>query len=401
MFPGTAVEESHFQPARASQTIIAFINGGVRLRLRETTASNDWFELARRQPFDSADKKLVHDLISVYTDVKNAAGNYLGELEDTIARTVVAKNLAAGNLLQQQTVSAILAIFSNWATQTYEGSRVSCGILVTTDNILSDAGFIFEKLAKEEFAKALSDGVDSWWVTSVDGSIQRFEIPTGNLGAPADEFYPLRYKEIALRASGTAIAITLNRNGEILVFADQRLQFAKRRGLWVHFDHHSVITQMSGGGAGAVALRRAIYESCLDASFARSGGCIGLLQHREIGGFNDQGIVSQDDYLDSSKLKPTAGRTLVANRSFADIPRAVRKEMMKLDGAIVLAPDGRIIAAGAILKLGQINLGNQGGRSAAAKTLSKFGLGIKISEDGIITGFKKLLGDSEPAFKVG
>lgn len=83
------------------------------------------------------------------------------------------------------------------------------------------------------------------------------------------------------------------------------------------------------------------------------------------------------------------------------LSRAVRKELLGLDGALVLCPNGTIYAAGAILKLGMIDLGNQGGRSAAAKTLSRYGLGSKISEDGMISGYKKETGDPEACFKVG
>jgi hypothetical protein len=47
---------------------------------------------------------------------------------------------------------------------------------------------------------------------------------------------------------------------------------------------------------------------------------------------------------------------------------------------------GRILTAGAIIEVQAGSAG--GGRTAAAKRLSGFGLGVKISADGPITAFK-------------
>ena len=99
--------------------------------------------------------------------------------------------------------------------------------------------------------------------------------------------------------------------------------------------------------------------------------------------------------------KARAAATLVDGRSFDALPRNVRKELLGLDGALVLQPNGSVYAAGAILNLADVELGTEGGRAAAAKTLSRYGLGIKISEDGIISAYKKETGESEAAFKLG
>lgn len=76
--------------------------------------------------------------------------------------------------------------------------------------------------------------------------------------------------------------------------------------------------------------------------------------------------------------------------------RRLRQELMAIDGATVLSHDGELLAVGAILKIPGGSTG--GGRLAAAKALGKLGLGIKVSQDGGITGFR--LGQSEPAFSL-
>ena len=58
---------------------------------------------------------------------------------------------------------------------------------------------------------------------------------------------------------------------------------------------------------------------------------------------------------------------------------------MGMDGATVIDSDGTIVAVGAILK---IEAGSDGGgRLAAATTLSRYGIAIKISQDGILKAF--------------
>jgi hypothetical protein len=74
--------------------------------------------------------------------------------------------------------------------------------------------------------------------------------------------------------------------------------------------------------------------------------------------------------------------------------------ILRLDDAVVLRHNGRALAAGAILELGGADRGNLGGRSAGAKALSRFGLGIKVSEDGMISCYKPETGQREPCFKV-
>jgi hypothetical protein len=71
-------------------------------------------------------------------------------------------------------------------------------------------------------------------------------------------------------------------------------------------------------------------------------------------------------------------------------------ELVAIDGATVLSHRGELLAVGAILKIPGGS--ESGGRLAAAKAISAKGLGIKVSQDGGITGYR--LGRSKPAFQV-
>jgi hypothetical protein len=70
-----------------------------------------------------------------------------------------------------------------------------------------------------------------------------------------------------------------------------------------------------------------------------------------------------------------------------------------MDGATILDYQGHILAAGAIVK---VKAGSEGGgRLAASKGLSKYGLGIKISSDGAIRAFKREANRTREIFTIG
>ena len=68
--------------------------------------------------------------------------------------------------------------------------------------------------------------------------------------------------------------------------------------------------------------------------------------------------------------------------NFIELDRKLRAEFVSMDGATILDKHGDVISFGAIIQNDSGSYG--GGRGAAAKKLSKFGLAIKISTDGYI-----------------
>jgi DNA integrity scanning protein DisA with diadenylate cyclase activity len=72
----------------------------------------------------------------------------------------------------------------------------------------------------------------------------------------------------------------------------------------------------------------------------------------------------------------------------------VLSTLASLDGAIVVDREGRLLAAGAILRHPQSDELSQGGfiegaRTTAATAASKFGPVLKVSEDGEITFYDR------------
>ena len=77
----------------------------------------------------------------------------------------------------------------------------------------------------------------------------------------------------------------------------------------------------------------------------------------------------------------------VRQKSFYELDRALRRELLELDGAMVLSSGGKIHVIGTIIKL-DASGSDGGGRTAAAKQLSQFGLAIKVSQDGYVQLFR-------------
>jgi hypothetical protein len=100
--------------------------------------------------------------------------------------------------------------------------------------------------------------------------------------------------------------------------------------------------------------------------------------------------------VDSIKTKALA--QMIGVMKFQDLDRRFRQELLAIDGATLIGHDGTVLAVGAILRIEGGSTG--GGRIAAAKTLSQYGLGIKVSQDGPIEGFRSVPGElpDKPTF---
>ena len=101
------------------------------------------------------------------------------------------------------------------------------------------------------------------------------------------------------------------------------------------------------------------------------------------------------DYSDPDMISGSAAerRLAIANllwydgkmRGFAETNRKLRMECAAFDGAMIIDVIGKYITVGSIVK---VDGGGTGGRTLAARSLAKIGMGIKISSDGDITAYK-------------
>jgi hypothetical protein len=99
-------------------------------------------------------------------------------------------------------------------------------------------------------------------------------------------------------------------------------------------------------------------------------------------------LVSAADMVAArSNYKTQVLSRIIGGSSFQRLDRRARAELLALDGAMILDRNGRILAAGTIIDVPSGSVGG-GGRTAAARRLSTIGLGVKVSQDGSITGYR-------------
>ena len=293
----------------------------------------------------------------------------------------------------------LLDLFQKWSSETYEGNRISSSIgCVNSDN---GAISLHPNFFDEDFLKVLTSGRDT--ILVFDGNL----VPVGYEPLSENEddsqlFSPVSFIPIASWSKNNDFAISLNRNGEILCFKNGSLAFAHRRGLWIGFSHEAYIKGMSEDGGCDSDLCRALYLTMLDVSFRRTGGCLGVLSSGRKEEYATL-IAEQDRFTENPRSdKSRFLKTILKEyKRFQDIPRKLRQELVGIDGATIVDERGELLCVGAIIEIPGGSTGG-GGRTAAAKAIAKYGLGIKISNDGKIQYWKKTEpGDEEPAYTIG
>lgn len=361
-------------PSTARELTIAY-EGPCRLLVKPTRDTAYRFAIDRSQSFSPQEKQLAEDFINQLEAIaKIDSGIYERDLLRALPTRVIAHHMGSGEVLH-----SILDHLQIWSAQTYEGQRIVAAVGI--QDAPGNARLPLHTLWGEDYGPVMTNGFDTLLEVDSVGNVHglvHLDVP-----AVVSRKAPYRLGQIAEWTNGGATAVVLNRNGEILVFRDASLHFVRRNGRWVHYSHDVNIRRLSP--PLGQNLRNAIYESCLDVSYARCGGCIGVLSYhnRE----NTDELIAEPDLLNSSDTyKVRLIRAAVAGRPFQEIDRRIRQELLALDGALVLDHKGNLFTAGAILKVPEGSVGG-GGRRAAAVAISKRGLGVKVSQDGSIIGF--------------
>ncbi len=358
--------------------------------------------LRRNQPFPKTTSPFVTEFrvnqafVKALEEIESAVGKpYEPDILSTFERRVVTKSLC-DSPLAEATLLAAIDHLDSLANRLYEGQPISAAM--GFEDAMQPNGVLLSNLWNEDYCIVPTNGFDTMLVVNLSGHVVRYE----SLNVPIDppNYAPHRLSPIAAwtRAQQGRIALVLNRMGEILVIRDAQLVFARRNGRWYFMTHEPVITQMKGCQDQEV--RRAIYASCLDASFARTGACVGIVSSGNMSRLKN--IVPKDaDHVGNQQSeKASFLRTVIGNGPIHNLDRRLRLELLSIDGATVVDYKGNIMAVGAILNIPGGSSG--GGRLAAAIALSEYGTGIKVSQDGGIRGYYRCANQAEatPAFLV-
>ena len=375
--------------------------------------------IRRVQPFKSFEISLVKNIIEEMSDIYSSGINqaYIKDMEAKVIQRAICNAISP---TASKTINSILSSVESWGLRTYEGNKTTFGFIVSTKRAKASTNpnLKISHLLKSDFSALLSDGINTCLEVSANGYLVNYLPVPKQLDQSL--LVPYQYIRLASLCTGSRIGVCLLSNGDILVFKEKTLLFAKRNGNWVCFSHEEIISKLADrSGDYTQEVRKAIYLSALDTSFAKTGGCIvhlnkedyfNVLRHIDIcdclnrecyeyklkesiqtSFFVDESaeenIQDFDEFLKDPGLIKTATLIKIINgRKFYDLDRKLRQELMSIDGATVVDADGNILAVGAIIKIEAGSTG--GGRLAAAKTLSKYGMSIKISNDGSMEGFR-------------
>ncbi len=355
-----------------------------------------------------------------YSDTQKVS-NYELAIQKGICTWIIGK--------ANEDVEELLGILEKWSVQTYEGKKVTMGFVINPSlrsNFDPEYGK-FKSFIKDDFFAVFTDCIDS--VIEVDEHCEfcRYLSVTENNkieNYSLSKHLPIRFANVIQRyVTGNRVGIFLLNNGDIILSKNQEIRFVKRNLKWLNMSYESfynALADFADANGIEESLIEDIYASTLDVSFSHGGGIISVVENvssltnEEKDGFP---ILHQCDYLlnrweynklfeyfkeqneryeDSGNkhltvdekeirkriLKRNALDSFIMQKPFGELDRKLRCELISLDGACILNAKGDICACGAIIKNDSGSSG--GGRGAASKKLSRFGMAIKVSTDGYI-----------------
>lgn len=392
--------------------------------LKPTKLDDYRIVLKRGQAFKSFEVNLIRSIIDALNDVSDMNITdklYLSKLQSMAIERALIETLTDTGA---DTIIDIIDHLGKWASRTYEGKMVTLGILVNL-GATSDApnSVTYRDVMENDFFALFTDAKNSFMEFDRNGTMLGY-VTIKNPKKVAT-ISPDVYEKVARICNDKRIGICLTEQGDVLIFYARQLIFAKRNGNWCVYSHEEIIRLLQNNvSSAAKQIRRAIYNTALDCSFAYKGACLAYIDKDKIADalthidaadiiceeyfdlkkqkeleeagklYNlgnakeiiDRFSLSYEEFLDKNQHSKTMTvRRIVAGKKIHELDRKLVEEMTSIDGATIVDYEGTIIAVGAIIK---IEAGSQGGgRLAAAKTLAKYGVAIKVSQDGILQGF--------------
>lgn len=310
----------------------------------------------------------------------------------------------------------------NWSVKTYEGKKVTFAFIIDPDgqsffsknDLGSWLGFL-----DSDYSATLTDCIHS--AIMLDNNCDFLGYISLSKGNAFPQYslgrLPYRFAGIIRNhVIGKCVGIFLLNNGDILLSKRGELRFVKRNLRWLNVSFTAFNNSIKEHIMDTTLIEN-IYSTVLDVSFAHTGGIVSVVNDiTELTKKGDE-ILNDADYLLNGKsiselkqsknvnnlpedevkrilLKRAAISAMISNVNFSNLDRKLRTELVSMDGACILDLAGNICAAGAIIK--NDSGSSEGGRGAAAKKLSEFGIAIKISTDGYIEIYR----DREIVFSI-
>jgi hypothetical protein len=341
---------------------------------------------------------------------------FRGAIEDRYVGAFLDERGIGGNgTPRADRIAMVIELLRVAALSSYENRPISTGVLLlgTADDpcrpakrASESAPSYTELLTGTKSFYRLADGLRTVFLASADAKlldiidIERWSgevCRDAVIDTPCSKVFQFHAR--ATERHGHVCAV-LSPAREIKIFAEGAEVFAFRGAEWHLLDLKAKYDLWAAAvGNEAVALR--LFQTALDAANAREGALFAVVRDPDAA---VPQLVAPADRLDSHAVPRDASSGsapsrrellhLLAGRSVTDLDPTVFAALASIDGATVIDPEGRLLAAGAILRHPSTDDYEQGGiiegaRTTAAMAASRFGPVLKVSEDGIITFFDR------------
>lgn len=361
-----------------------------------------------------------------YPDDKERPGAY-AVYRDHVYKRAIEKGISYWILgdYQSDYIEEFFGILEEWAVKTYEGKNVTLGFIINpSETSVFDSTYgNWLSFMRDDSAAVLTDCIHSVIELDKDCNfIRHISVSEDDCLQHCDLSYriPLRFTQVISKyVTGDKVGVFLLNNGDIILAKNGALSFVKRNLQWLNLSYEAFCNALEPFiKAYHVTDKRiieSIFASILDVSFSHTGGIIALVDtpwdDRKTSKLTESGILNSCDNLQVQKtaaelyreaitgaykgnvkakkedvrkrvLKRNIIQSLVHEEKFQNIDRKLRSELISLDGACILDCDGNIYSFGAIIQNDSGSSG--GGRGAAARKLSAYGMAVKISTDGYI-----------------
>ena len=285
---------------------------------------------------------------------------------------------------QSSYVDELLNGLMYWRNKTYEGKNVSFGLIIDDFSYRSSTSHIDNQILsviKKDYFAPLTDGMTSFLKIDKYGEIIGIK--------QFDSFYehsllPYRFSSVTNMKNNSKTLI-LTRLGDLLLISNGEIKYTKKNRQWIQLSTNSLINKLTSySQIKSTQLKESIFQSCMDVSFAKTGGVLAIVKSKnlDLSEFISREILNSEKYQTKMKLI----ENLIDGRTFQECSRCLRKELLSIDGSTIIDFEGNILIAGAIVKIDGGSFG--GGRTAATVALSKYGSAIKISTDGYIQVYR-------------
>ena len=312
-------------------------------------------------------------------------------------------------------IAAIIEMLRVAALSSYENRPISTGVLLLGGEFdpcrpelatgRERPPSYMEALSSIKSFYRLADGVRTVFLADAEGRLLdiidvdrwgRQLCPDKILDVPGASAYQAHARATLEQRS---VCVVLSPSRDIKVFAEGAEVFSFHSAAWHLLDLKAKYELWADAVSNAsLALR--LFQTSLDLADSREGALFAVLRDPEEA---VPRLVAPADRLDlpvrpdapgSSAVSRREILQLLEGRTVTDLDPSVLSTLASLDGAIVVDRNGRLLAAGAILRHPPSEEPEQSGfiegaRTTAAMAASKFGPVLKVSEDGEITFYDR------------